>query len=277
MFVNDKPINDPNYYLKAREKIDMDYVNVSPTNNSPLPDASVKFSILYEDADIIIVNKPYGIVVHPGVGNYEHTLVNGLVHHCDLSSGSDESRPGIVHRIDKNTSGTLVIAKNNRVHALLARQFQIHSIKRKYICFCFAAPRLKIGKIETLITRDSNNRLRMAVSNAKGKIAITNYKVLKNFSSFASKIECELHTGRTHQIRVHMSHIGHSLIGDPLYKKKNYAIPKEICNYIENFPRQALHAYFLEFIHPTSKKIMRFETELPEDLIELEQKMSAVT
>ncbi|MBR1734538.1 MAG: RluA family pseudouridine synthase [Alphaproteobacteria bacterium] len=273
VFVNKKLITDPNYYLKAKEEITIDYSD-NTQEIAPEADCSVVFSILYEDQDIIVINKPAGVVVHPGAGNFSHTLVNGLVYHCDcLSEGSNKSRPGIVHRIDKNTSGILVIAKNDQAHAILAEQFQIHSIKRKYICFCYSVPRINNGKIETQISRDPKNRLKMSVSNNKGKKAITIYKTLKIFSTFAAKIECELHTGRTHQIRVHMSHMGHSLIGDHLYKKKNYAIPKSIEKYINNFPRQALHAYFLEFTHPTTKKTMRFEIELPEDLKELEKQM----
>ena len=274
VFVDEKIIENPNYYLKKGEKVGVDYEKL-PKTAIPSANSDVDFSVLYEDEDIIVINKPAGVVVHPGAGNYDHTLVNGLVSRYDLSAGSDESRPGIVHRIDKDTSGILVVAKNDRAHALLAEQFQIHSIKRKYLCFCFGVPRMKIGKIETMIARDPNNRLKMSVSKDKGKLAITNYKILKTFSSFASKIECELHTGRTHQIRVHMSHIGHSLIGDSIYKKKNYPIPKEIAKYINEFPRQALHAYLLEFIHPKSKEIMHFEIDLPNNLAELEEKMSA--
>lgn len=274
--INNTKITDPNYYLKVKDEIHVDYSS-STEEEAPVADDSVSFSVLYEDDDIIVVDKPAGIVVHPGAGNFSHTLVNGLVYHCDcLSTGSDRSRPGIVHRIDKDTSGILVIAKNDIAHAKLAEQFQIHSIKRKYVCFCYSVPHIKMGKIETYIARDPNNRLKMTVSNGAGKHAITIYKVLKAFSSFAAKIECELHTGRTHQIRVHMSHLGHSLIGDSLYKKKNYAIPKEIAHYINSFPRQALHAYFLEFIHPISKRIVHFEIGLPEDLKHLEQKMTEI-
>lgn len=276
VYINDKIVKNPNYYLKKGEKVDIDYVKFSESS-VPLANSGVNFSVLYEDDDIIVVNKPSGVVVHPGAGNYDHTLVNGLLSRYDLSAGSEESRPGIVHRIDKDTSGVLVVAKNDHAHALLAKQFQIHSIKRKYICFCYSVPRMKVGKIETMIARDPNNRLKMSVSKEKGKLAITNYKILKSFLSFASKIECELHTGRTHQIRVHMSYIGHSLIGDSTYKKKNYPLPNEIAKYINEFPRQALHAYLLEFIHPRSKEIMHFEVDLPDDLIELEEEMSRVT
>jgi 23S rRNA pseudouridine1911/1915/1917 synthase len=212
-------------------------------------------------------------VVHPGAGNCSHTLVNGLVHRCgqSLSSGSDEFRPGIVHRLDKDTSGILAVAKNDFAHAELAKRFAAHSITRKYLCFCHSILRFPQGKIETSIARDKNNRLKMCVAQGRGKNAITLYKTVETFANIASKIECELKTGRTHQIRVHMSHLGHSLIGDSLYRVKNYPIPKEIAHYVNNFPRQALHAYFLEFLHPKSQKLMHFEIDLPPDLQELEQ------
>lgn len=270
-------VRDPAFSLKKRRgvQIEIDYdlaAVLASRNTAPSADPAVNFGILYEDSDVLVVNKPAGIVVHPGAGNYEHTLVNGLMCHCALSSGSDGSRPGIVHRIDKDTSGILVIAKNDRSHAGLAEQFSVHSIKRCYVCFCFGVPRIKTGKIETKIVRAPKNRLKMAVSKDEtGKIAITSYKVLREFGSFASKIECELRTGRTHQIRVHMSHLGHSLVGDKTYRTKTiYPAPKNLLKYLNEFPRQALHAYFLEFVHPTTGKKMRFEVEMPEDLKELE-------
>jgi 23S rRNA pseudouridine1911/1915/1917 synthase len=164
-----------------------------------------------------------------------------------------------------------VVAKNDFSHCKLAKQFATHSLTRKYICFCYSTPHPSWGKITTLIARDKNNRLKMSVSKNVGRNAVTFYKTLQTFSQFASKIECELKTGRTHQIRVHMSHLKCSLIGDSLYKVKNYAIPNEIANFVNRFPRQALHAYFLEFVHPRSQKIMRFESDLPEDMKELEK------
>jgi 23S rRNA pseudouridine1911/1915/1917 synthase len=214
--------------------------------------------------------------VHPGAGNHSHTLVNGLVYHCGkaLSSGSDQYRPGIVHRTDKDTGGILVVAKNDFSHAELAKQFAVHSVKRKYICFCFGIPQPQYGKIETLIARDKSNRLKMAVVPDNGRRAVTLYKTIKTFSTFAAKAECELETGRTHQIRVHMSHRKCSLIGDSLYKAKNYFIPKEILNFVNGFSRQALHAYFLEFLHPRSQKKMRFTSDLPEDMQLLEKIMT---
>ncbi|MDR2781955.1 MAG: RluA family pseudouridine synthase [Holosporaceae bacterium] len=274
--VNSRTIITPDYHVKCGDRVLLK--NEAVTEKPDLtPDDSIKFSVLYEDEDLLIIDKPPGITVHPGAGNYSHTLVNGLIHHCgeSLSSGSDKCRPGIVHRIDKDTSGILVVAKNDFSHAELAKQFAVHSIKRKYICFCYGVLQPLCGKIETFIARDRNNRLKMAVTQ-DGRNAITFYKTLETFSTFASKVECELKTGRTHQIRVHMSHCKCSLIGDSLYKAKNYAIPKEIVDYINNFSRQALHAYFLEFLHPRSKKSLHFESNLPDDLQLLEKAMTKI-
>lgn len=266
-------IVDANHYLKINDIVVVDD-SQKIERPSLSPDADVKFDVLYEDADLLVINKPAGVVVHAGAGNFSHTLVNGLVHHCgeSLSSGSDEYRPGIVHRIDKDTSGILVVAKNDYSHAKLAEQFAVHSIVRKYVCFCYSHFQNKSGKIETLISRDKNNRLKMCVNPSQGKRAITLFKTLADYG-FASKIECELKTGRTHQIRVHMSYLGHSLIGDSLYKVKNYAIPKDMTEYIRSFPRQALHAYFLKFQHPTNQKDMEFSADLPSDLQQLEKKL----
>lgn len=282
VLVNGSVVCDPDFLLKKRGTLIefnedlMRGLRADGENSAPAADSSVSFDTLYEDSDILVVNKPAGVVVHPGAGNYEHTLVNGLVYHCDscLSNvNANGLRPGIVHRIDKDTSGILVVAKNDQAHVILADQFQVHSIQRRYVCFCFGVPRIKKGRIETKIARDPSNRLKMSVSRGEnGKVAITDYKVLREFGSFAAKIECELHTGRTHQIRVHISHLGHSLVGDKVYRSKNiYAAPKNLSTYLNKFPRQALHAYFLEFTHPKTGERMKFEVEMPEDLQELEE------
>lgn len=272
VFVNDHCEKDCCRYLKIRDTIVVTF-DEQTTESDLQMDANVEFLILYEDEDLLIVDKPAGIVVHPGAGNHTGTLVNGLMHHCgnSLSQGTDTNRPGIVHRIDKDTSGILVIAKNDFAHANLAEQFASHSITRKYVCFCFAVPQPQNGRIETLIARDKNNRLKMSISKYAGKKAITLYRTITAFSRFAAKIECELKTGRTHQIRVHMSSIGHSLIGDSVYKFKNYPIPPQATfDYVRNFSRQALHAHFLEFLHPTSKKTMTFQSKIPPDMQKLE-------
>ena len=265
-----------NFLLKSRDEIFLTQHSVSH-ENSLVPDENVEFSILYEDESLLVIDKPAGVVVHPGAGNFSGTLVHGLLSHCDsLSSGSETSRPGIVHRIDKDTSGILVIAKNDFAHQKLAEQFAEHSIRRKYVCFCYGILQPERGRIETLISRDKNNRLRMAVSKNNGKNAITIYNTLKKFGKFVSKVECELKTGRTHQIRVHLSHLGHSLIGDKLYKFKNYALPADFRDFIEHFPRQALHAFFLEFKHPESGEILSFTSEIPNDMKELEEKLREI-
>ncbi|MDR0968772.1 MAG: RluA family pseudouridine synthase [Holosporaceae bacterium] len=275
--VNSVLTTDANYIIKSNDEIfiEDDFKIEKPDLT---PDENVEFSVIYEDEDLLVVDKPAGVTVHPGAGNYSRTLVNGLVYRCgrSLSSGSDEYRPGIVHRIDKDTSGILVVAKNDFSHCELAKQFATHSIKRKYVCFCYSVLQPFCGKIETLIARDPRNRLKMAVATDGGKNAITIYKTLRTFSKFASKVECELKTGRTHQIRVHMSNKKCSLIGDSLYKAKNYSIPKEIADYIKGFPRQALHAYFLEFVHPRSQELMSFKSDLPDDMKELEKVLQTV-
>ena len=275
--VNSEEVTDSSFLLQAEDNIWIE--EGIPSDKIEIhPDENVPFEILFEDDDLLVVNKPAGIVVHPGAGNRDHTLVNGLAHHCgkNLSMINSDIRPGIVHRIDKDTSGILVVAKNDFTHMQLAKQFEIHSIKRKYICFLYSLLRPLNGKIETLISRSDSNRFKMAVSQSKGKKAITVYRTIKNFSNYASKVECELMTGRTHQIRVHMANLGNSLIGDRTYKVKNYSLPKEFAKNINEFPRQALHAYFLEFIHPHTEKVMHFECEMPDDMKNLENLLNRI-
>lgn len=275
--VNSKEVIEPNFSLKIEDIVSVEE-DVPSDKIEIHPDEEVPFEILFEDDDLLVINKPAGVIVHPGAGNRNRTLVNGLAYHCgrNLSTINSEIRPGIVHRIDKDTSGILVVAKNDFAHMQLAKQFEIHSIKRKYVCFLYSVLRPLNGKIETLISRSQNNRLKMSVSQSKGKKAVTIYRTVKNFSNYASKVECELLTGRTHQIRVHMSSLGNSLIGDRTYKVKNYSLPKEFAKEINEFPRQALHAYFLEFVHPRTEKIMRFECEMPNDMKNLENLLNKI-
>ena len=269
--VNSVFVLDSSYRTKFGDVVTFDdeYSEPELTIN---PEADVPFEILFEDSDILVVNKPAGVVVHPGAGNYQHTLANGLAYHCgeNLSQVNTALRPGIVHRIDKDTSGILVVAKNDYAHAKLAKQFEEHSITRKYVCFIFGNLRPANGVIKTLLARDSRNRLKISVSEGRGKTAITIYKTLRTFSTFAAKVECELKTGRTHQIRAHLSSLGHSLIGDSLYKVKNYSLPKDIADEINHFPRQALHACVLEFVHPRTEQILKFYEEMPSDMRHLE-------
>ena len=245
-----------------------------------LSPSKIKLDVHYEDKDILILNKPKGMVVHPGAGNYKNTLANALLYKYQnkLSNINGEMRPGIVHRIDKETSGLLVIAKNNLSHSKLGKQFSDHSISRKYLCLVWGVVRPLEGRIETLISRNKKNRQLMMVSDFNGKKAITNYKTIKVFNlkdiPKISLIECELETGRTHQIRVHLNHIGIPIIGDPLYgtgfKSKVNKYESQIVNLFSNLNnRQALHAYKLGFEHPSSKKNMVFKTEFPKDLGEI--------
>jgi len=234
-----------------------------------------KLDIIYEDKDIIIINKPAGIVIHPGAGNYDNTIVNALMNYCggNLSNIGDELRPGIVHRIDKDTSGLIVIAKNNFAHENLSIQFNKHSIKRIYQLLIWGKLRPRTGTIKTLIKRSTKNRQLMEVGSTKGKIAITNYKTLEVFENnktpTLSLVECKLETGRTHQIRVHMSYKGNNILGDKKYKKKFKKfknIDPELEKLILNLDRQYLHAKTLGFTHPVNGKEIEFSSFLPQEL-----------
>ena len=232
-------------------------------------------NIVYEDDDLIVIDKPAGIVMHPGAGNFDKTIVNALMYYDkkSLSTIGDELRPGIVHRIDKNTSGLIVIAKNNITHENLSVQFRKHTIKRIYQLLIWGKIRPSKGKIKTLISRSSKNRQMMEVSRIKGKTAITNYKTIEIFENknvpTLSLIECKLETGRTHQIRVHMNFMGNSIVGDDKYKKKLKKI-KNIDAILEekilNLDRQFLHAKTLGFVHPKKNKEMIFNSILPKEL-----------
>ena len=234
-----------------------------------------KLDIIYEDKDLIIINKPAGIVIHPGAGNYDNTIVNALMNYCggNLSNIGDELRPGIVHRIDKDTSGLIVIAKNNFAHENLSIQFNKHSIKRLYQLLIWGKLRPRTGTIKTLIKRSTKNRQLMEVGTTKGKIAITNYKTLEVFENnktpTLSLVECKLETGRTHQIRVHMSYKGNNILGDKKYKKK-FKKFKNIDSKLENLllklDRQYLHAKTLGFTHPVNGKEIEFSSFLPQEL-----------
>ncbi len=234
-----------------------------------------KLEIIYEDNDLLVINKPAGIIMHPGAGNYDKTIVNALMHYDknSLSNIGDKLRPGIVHRIDKNTSGLVVIAKNNETHENLSKQFSDHTIIREYQLLIWGKLRPSSGRIETFITRSSKNRQLMEVSSSKGKKAITNYKTVEIFENqktpTLSLVECKLETGRTHQIRVHMNFKGNSIVGDDKYKKKYKKLKNidlDIQNSISKLNRQFLHAKTLGFIHPQTKKEMIFSSLLPQEL-----------
>ena len=267
--VNKKLINSASEKVKKDDLIEVSFPEKINNNLKP---KKINLDIVYEDKDLIIINKKSGLVVHPGAGNQDETLVNGLIYlyKNNLSNINGDFRPGIVHRIDKDTSGLIVVAKNNQTHNSLSEQFSNHSIKRKYLALVWGVIRPLNGKITTLITRSKKNRQLMSVSERLGKMAITNYKTLKTFSSNEiprmSLIECILETGRTHQIRVHMIFKGTSLLGDQKYRKKNMRFKKidktflEILNSLEG---QVLHASTLGFVHPRSLEKVQFESKLP--------------
>lgn len=231
---------------------------------TPQPE-KIDIDILYEDADLIVVNKPAGMVVHPGAGNYTGTLVNALLYHCreSLSGIGGVLRPGIVHRIDKDTSGVLVVAKNDFAHTHLAEQFSKHTIERVYHAFVWNVLKKKDGIVSSLIGRSSSNRQKMAIVTQNGKHAVTHYECLASYPKApASYVKCVLETGRTHQIRVHMSSLGHSLIGDSVYG----TVPKMADSRLRFFNRQALHAGFLSFVHPKTNERISFSAPLPTDM-----------
>lgn len=240
-----------NYKLKSGDKVELTIPSPAMLDLKP---EDIPLDILYEDKDVIVVNKPQGMVVHPASGVYEGTLVNALLNHCtDLSGINGVSRPGIVHRIDKDTSGVLVVAKNDFAHNKLAEQLKNHSMKRVYIALAEGIIKEEEGIVNQPLARHPVDRIKIAVIK-DGREAITHYKVIKRFKS-SSLIECRLETGRTHQIRVHMSFIGHPLVGDPVYGYKKQRF---------NLNGQMLHAKVLGFVHPVTGEYMEFEAEPPE-------------
>mgnify|MGYP003951136401 FL=1 len=270
VILNNKITSSPSTKVKYKDLI---IVNIVEKNTKDIVPKKIDLDVIYEDKNILIINKPKGMVVHPGAGNYENTLVNALLYKYkkNLSDINGTLRPGIVHRIDKETSGLLVIAKNNFAHANLGEQFSKHTIERKYLCLAWGVVRPLNGKISTLITRDKKNRQLMTVSDINGKKAITNYKTIKVFNikdiPKISLIECKLETGRTHQIRVHLKYKGTSLLGDKQYGKKNIKFKKinnEFFMKLNELSGQALHAKTLGFNHPVTKKWMSFNTDLPD-------------
>ena len=270
--INGKINQSPSKKIKVGDIISLEVPNPNKTSLKPF---SFKLDIIYQDNDIIVINKPAGISMHPGPGNYDNTIVNALMNYekMKLSNIGDELRPGIIHRIDKDTSGLIVIAKNNFSHENISKQFSNHSIDRVYDLLVWGKLRPQSGLIETLITRSSKNRQMMDVSFTKGKKAITNYKTLKVFEGknipTMSLVECKLETGRTHQIRVHMNFKGNQIVGDKKYKKKYKKLKnvnEEIDKIILKLNRQFLHAKILGFNHPRSQKKLFFESNLPDDL-----------
>lgn len=251
VFVNNKNVKS-NYKLRNNDNVTVLMKEPIELNVTP---EEIELNIVYEDEDLIVVNKPQGMVVHPAPGNYSGTLVNGLLYHCkDLSGINGVIRPGIVHRIDKDTSGVLVIAKNDDAHNFLSEQFKEHSIKREYYALVEGKFFKEEGMVDKPLGRNKKDRLKMAIVE-EGKRAVTHYKVLETYNNGTSLVKCNLETGRTHQIRVHMASIGHPLVGDPLYglKKQKFKLSGQV-----------LHAKSLGFIHPRSKEYIEFDSELPD-------------
>ena len=265
-------IKDPSKKVRQAES----YILVEPEAVDAIPQPQdIPLDIVFEDESLLVVNKPAGMVVHPANGHEEGTLVNALLYHSknSLSGIGGVKRPGIVHRIDKDTSGLLVVAKNDQAHKGLSVLFHDHDIVRSYLAIVKGRMMPLEGRVEGNIARHPNNRKKMAVSTGHGKAAVTHYKTNEVFligdNALASSITCTLETGRTHQVRVHMAHLGHPLLGDPVYgrklaKQKNAS--SELQSALANFNRQALHAAILGFKHPITGEMLRFEAPLPHDM-----------
>jgi 23S rRNA pseudouridine1911/1915/1917 synthase len=245
----------PRDLVRTGDQVELIEPPLEKIDNQP---EKIPLDILFEDADLVVINKSAGMVVHPGAGHREHTLVNALLNHCETLSGiGGKERPGIVHRLDKETSGCLVVAKNDEAHRDLSEQFAARSVEKIYLALAAGKLRKRSGMIEERIGRHPIHRQRMAVAPARGRSAKTEYRVLR-FSGEISLIECRLHSGRTHQIRVHLHHLGHPVLGDKMYSQK----------LAKTFPRQMLHAWKLGFRHPRTEEWKSFEAPLPDDFQE---------
>jgi 23S rRNA pseudouridine1911/1915/1917 synthase len=285
--VNGVVVVDPRAKLVEDDEIT---INVPLAEDSHMLPEDIPLEVVFEDEDLVVINKPAGMVVHPAPGSPSGTLVNALLHHCgeSLSGVGGEKRPGIVHRIDKETSGLLVVAKTDRAHHGLAAQFEAHTVERYYRAVVYGAPdandprlrgvrgvnfeRGNIMRMTTQLARHKTDRQRQAVLFGQGRHAVTRCRIVEQFGTptVASVVECWLETGRTHQIRVHMTHAGHGLIGDPTYGGKRKLSPKAInakgIDAVQGFARQALHAAVLGFVHPVNGENVRFEAEIPTDM-----------
>jgi 23S rRNA pseudouridine1911/1915/1917 synthase len=272
-----RTIEEPSRKVKTGERFIVDIPEPEPAEPKP---QAIDLDILYEDSDLLVVNKPAGLVVHPAPGNPDSTLVNALLAHCgdSLSGIGGVRRPGIVHRLDKDTSGVMVVAKNDRSHHALAKLFAAHDLTRIYRALVWGGPKAQKGTIEAAIGRHPVDRKRMAVRTSSGRAAVTDYWVERRFgpplAPIASLVGAKLETGRTHQVRVHLAHLGCPVVGDPVYgrKSRNASQPASL----RGFGRQALHAAVLEFRHPRTGKEMRFATELPQDFRMLVAELNSV-
>ena len=262
VLLNGEVLSSKKEKLKAGDEIE---ITLPEPEKIEIVAEDIPLDIVYEDEDVLVVNKPRGMVVHPAVGNYTGTLVNAIMHHCGdrLSSINGVIRPGIVHRIDKDTSGLLVIAKNDKAHESLSAQLQEHSVTRKYIALVHNNFTNDEGTIDEPIGRDPKNRLRQAVTHQNSKRAVTHYEVLERFGQY-TLLQCQLETGRTHQIRVHMAYIKHPLVGDLVYGPRKSRI---------NVEGQVLHAKVLGFVHPSTGEYMEFDSELPDYFKEVLKKI----
>ena len=261
-----KAFRDPALKVSGDEAFELAVPAPEPAHNEA---QDIPLKILFEDEHLLVVDKPAGLVVHPAAGNRDGTLVNALLHHCAgrLSGIGGVARPGIVHRIDKDTSGLMVVAKTDTAHEGLAKQFAAHSIGRRYLAIVRGIPTSSGGTVDAPLARSNQNRKKIAiVPEGRGKRAVTHWKTLKPLKQ-AALVECRLETGRTHQVRVHMASIGHPLLGDPVYGSGK-STHRELLNELD-FRRQALHAEGLEFTHPVSKVRLSFESALPTDMQEL--------
>jgi 23S rRNA pseudouridine1911/1915/1917 synthase len=277
ILVNDVAVKS-NYKVKAGDVVRL--VLAHPTYEQLLTPENIPLDIVYEDDQLLVINKPAGMVVHPGHGNYSGTLVNALAYHFENLPMNSSERPGLVHRIDKDTTGLLVVAKTEHAMAYLTKQFAEKTSEREYVALVWGNIEEDEGTVEGNIGRHDTNRMRMAVheSDEKGKPAVTHYKVLERFG-YVTLVSCQLETGRTHQIRVHMKHIGHTLFnderygGDSILKGTTFTKYKQfVDNCFKVLPRQALHAKTLGFEHPITKDFLRFDTPIPQDLQECIEK-----
>ncbi len=277
LYLNGAPCDTPSRKVKAGDEILLALPDLEEADPQP---QDIPLEIVFEDEHLLVINKASGMVVHPAAGNPDGTLVNALLFHCGdtLSGINGVRRPGIVHRLDKDTSGLMIVAKNDHAHQALSAQLQDRSLSRTYLALVSGVPLPPLGTIETQMGRHPTNRLRMAVLKGGGKEAITHYKLREAYHDTLALVECRLATGRTHQIRVHMESIRHPLVGDPLYgapptalaaKLRKGGYDEEAAKAILAFPRQALHATEIRFIHPVSGEALSFSSPLPEDMAAL--------
>lgn len=256
--VNDQP-SKPNYKVRPGDRV---AVSIPPPRPLATQPEAIPLAVLYEDDDLIVVNKPAGMVVHPAAGNFEHTLVNALLHHCrgQLAGIGGVERPGIVHRLDKGTTGCIVVAKNDMAHQSLVAQFKARTVKKVYRAVCWGRFAKLAGTVETMIGRSEHDRQKMSARVSRGRAALSEYRVVKQWAAFAL-VEVLPHTGRTHQIRVHMAHVGHPLVGDAVYGRARVA---EIA-----VDRPLLHAYKLALTHPRTGERLEFSAPVPKDMSDL--------